>query len=156
MNRFFLLMMTGILTLTAFRLGECSPQKKKGDEFHLQALSQRIDATTSSMNREDHIDRLAEGFSVPLSVIDEKRQRGLRWGDITIELSIAQALFQRDPVHYATVADALFELDRQKVQSHHWRALARSLHVSLHDVLIMTAQSYNSLRSAGTIERTGL
>jgi hypothetical protein len=130
--------------------------KAKREEQQLRSLAARIDRNTRDMQQDNHTEMLAEEFHVPLSVIEEQRQKGQGWGNISITLAMAQALCQKDPVHYATPADALFEIQVVRAQSKNWRQVARDAGIPLKPVLIETAYSYRHQRAAGRTERASL
>ncbi len=132
------------------------PIKKVNPEAQLLALSKRIDAETLSLSRSSHIDILAEAFHTPLSVIEEARSKGASWGKITIELAMSERLVEKDPSHYATTADALYDLNRLRADYPSWGALAKSLHLPLKPILLSVARSYQDQLSSGRTEHASL
>jgi len=126
------------------------------EEQQLRAIGRRIDRNTRDIQQDNHTEMLAEEFHVPLSVIEEMRQKGQGWGNISIALAMAQSLCQKDPLHYATTGDALFQIQLVRAQSKNWRQVARGAGIPLQPVLWETAYSYRHQRSAGLTERASL
>lgn len=125
-------------------------------ERRLRSLAHRIDRNTRDIQSDNHTEMLAEEFHVPLSVIEEQRQKGEGWGNISIALAMAQSLCQKDPVHYATPADALFQIQLVRAQSKNWRQVAHNAGIPLQPVIIETAYSYRHQRAASQTERASL
>jgi len=162
MNRFFqssmiaLLIFPWVAPVRAHAEPPSHLAQKISNERRLRALAGRIDRDTAGIARTNHIELLADQFHVPLSVIEEMRQKGQRWGDITIQLAMAQSLCAKDPVHYGTPADALFQIQLTRAENKSWSRTARVSGLRLKPILIMTAQSYRSLKSSGQIEHAAL
>jgi hypothetical protein len=130
--------------------------KRPSPEHQLRILSKRIDRETQGLEQTSHVERLAGQFHTPLSVIEEMRQKGEGWGNITVQLAMAKVLNEKDPVHYATTSDALFQIQQIRANSKSWRSTAKAAGFPLHPVLIQTARSFSSLRNSGITERASL
>ena len=160
MNRFFQAFLAALLIfpiMVPAQAGAASRSAKKiTNEIRLRALARRIDRDTGGIARTNHIELLADQFHVPLSVIEEMRQKGQGWGEITIQLALAQSLCAKDPVHYGTTADALSQVQLTRAEKKSWSRTARASGLRLKPILILTARSYNGLKSSGRVEHAAL
>jgi hypothetical protein len=130
--------------------------KKVTAEHQLNALAKRIDKDSLILTRADHIDLLADQFHVPLSVIEDMRHQGQKWGNITIQLAMAESLSGRDPVHYATTADALSQIQTTHHEKKNWSRTASANGLHLKPILAMTVQSYKGIQANGRTERASI
>jgi hypothetical protein len=109
-------------------------QRKIGHSERTDRLIKRINQNTRSVDRMAYAEALASHFSAPLSSVEDLRGKRSA-GEVTVLLTMAQALSRRDPVHFATTGDALFEIDRQRALGKSWAAVAREAGLRMDDVL---------------------
>src|SRR5258708_39821278 len=93
------------LMLTLFLTVPVRAADADDDDMKVRTEEQRIDKEASTAPQK--IDALAKQFNVPASTVQDLRNKGQGWGEITIGLSMAQQLAKTDPKTFPTSSDAL-------------------------------------------------
>ncbi|MBI3333155.1 MAG: hypothetical protein HYZ93_03600 [Candidatus Omnitrophica bacterium] len=128
------------------------------DENQLEAREKEMDEAAPAAPKESKVDALAKQFNVPASTVDGMRDKGQGWGEISIELSMAQHLVKTDPKTYPTLNDALTKLDSMRADGRGWGNISKELGFKLGPVISDVKRAHQAtLRVANrsTTERTG-
>src|SRR6266496_674054 len=118
-----LLSALGVLLALSFAGGVRADSNE--DETRLQTAHKEIDNATSSGSQQARAEALAKQFQVPPSTVEELRNKRKRWGEVTIELAMAQQLNKMDPKSYPTLADALKRIDTLRAEHKGWGEIAK-------------------------------
>lgn len=134
------------------------------DEARLASVQQSIDQETTAKGQETQVQTLAQEFNVAPSVVEGLRANKRGWGEITIELAMAQRLAQSDPNTYPTLADALNKIEALRTEKMGWGKIAQTLGFKLGPVISAAERARHDLgtgaraeksRNAEKAERTG-
>src|SRR5689334_20896693 len=63
--------------------------KDRQEEQKLRALAKHIDGDSRNLSEDSHVQLLADQFDVPLTVIEDLRNQGQSWGNVTVILAMA-------------------------------------------------------------------
>src|SRR6185436_18929157 len=105
------------------------------DEGRLQAARADIDKETTAKGSANHVQALSKQFNVPANQIESMRTQKQGWGEITIQLSMAQHLTQTDPKTYPTMNDALAKIQTMRNDRMGWGKIAKDLGFKLGPVV---------------------
>ncbi len=105
------------------------------DDTKLQVEQQHIDKDKTEKTDDQKVDALAKQFSVPESTVQDLRNKGQGWGEITIGLATAQELAKTDPKTYPTLADALTKVESMRASGEGWGKIAKDLGFKLGPVV---------------------
>jgi hypothetical protein len=123
MKRSILLNALGVLLALSF--GGAVQADANEDEARLQTAHKEIDNAPSSGSQQARVETLAKQFKVPPSTVEELRNKQKGWGEVTIELAMAQQLNKTDPKAYPTFADALKRIDTLRAEHKGWGEIAK-------------------------------
>ena len=127
----------GVLLLGLLGLG--SPAivwaETEAEETQLKTEQQEIDNEAPAKTEQERIDALAKQFDVPASSVEELRNKGQGWGEVTIELSMAQHLSKTDPGTYPKLSDALTKIESLRSEGKGWGNISKELGFKLGPVI---------------------
>ncbi|WP_447972567.1 hypothetical protein [Nitrospira sp. Kam-Ns4a] len=126
------------------------------DEGRLQTTRAAIDSEAASKNSANRVQALSQRFNVPASQIETMQGQKQGWGEITIQLAMAQHLTKTDPTTYPTMTDALTKIQSMRNENMGWGRIAKELGFKLGPVVADVQQARQQL-VAGEVrqERTG-
>ena len=143
MKRSILLGALGVLLALSFvSTGQADSD---GDEARLQTAHKEIDNATSSGSQQARVEALAKQFKVPPSTVERLRDKRNGWGEVTIELAMAQQLNKTDPKSYPTFADALKRIDTLRAEHKGWGEIAKEQGFKLGPVISDVRQARQDL-----------
>jgi hypothetical protein len=105
------------------------------DEARMETIAKNIDKETSAKGQTTQLQVLAKEFQVSTSVIQELRANKQGWGEVTIELAMAQHLSQTDPKTYPTLASAVTKIESLRAEKMGWGKIAKDLGFKLGPVV---------------------
>ncbi|MEJ2366408.1 MAG: hypothetical protein P8017_17370 [Deltaproteobacteria bacterium] len=105
------------------------------DEMRLAAMQEEIDAEYPPGNYNSRVGDLARLFQIDPATVNELRNSGQGWGEITIELSIADHLFKQDPPAFLTFGDALDRVIDLRASGEGWGRIAQDLGLKLGPII---------------------
>ena len=105
------------------------------DEARLQTVGKSIDQENAQKADSLKVQALAKQFDVPPATIEDLRNKRQGWGNVTIELAMAQRLAQTDPATYPTLNDALQKIDAMRADKMGWGKIGKELGVKLGPVV---------------------
>jgi hypothetical protein len=114
----------GLAVMLALSLVSGIQAYAEDDDARLQAQQKDIDKATPA-SQQARVDTLAKQFQVPASTVEDLQSKRHGWGQVTIELAMAQELSKTDPKTYPTVADALKRIDTLRDEHIGWGRIAK-------------------------------
>lgn len=128
------------------------------DEGRLQAANVAIDKDAASKGSAIQVQTLSKQFHVPSSQIESMRAQKQGWGEITIQLAMAQHLTQTAPQTYPSMNDALAKIETLRNEHMGWGKIATDLGFKLGPVVRDAEQARHDLakdlRAARTEQAT--
>jgi hypothetical protein len=107
----------------------------KTDEASLQTLQDALDREMSGQVSEwitlAQVETVAREFRVSPSLVQELQGSRQLWGEVAIELAMAQTLSKTNKRWYPTVPEALKRVQYLRGQSRTWGSLAKELGIPL-------------------------
>jgi len=91
---------------------------------------------------------LAAQFNVPEKTVDDLRAKGLGWGEVTIDLAMAQKLSSANPKLYPTMADALNKIASLRASGEGWGKIAKDLGFKLGPVVSAAHHAVRDMHAA--------
>jgi len=123
------------LLLVSQTLAGTAEGQPKADEASLQTLQDALDREMSDQVSEwiamVQVETVAREFRVPPSLVQELQGSRQPWGEVTVELAMAQTLTKTNNKWYPTVPDALKRVQHLRSQSRTWGSLAKELGITL-------------------------
>jgi gas vesicle protein len=105
------------------------------EEAEINAIQQNMDKNAAMGPDQDHAQALAQQFNIPASEVERLRNDGQGWGEIKIELSMAQHLVKTDPQTYPTFSDALKRVEEERDLGKGWGKISDDLGFKLGPVI---------------------
>ncbi len=105
------------------------------DEARLVSIQEDIDAENPPVNCNARVKDLARQFQVDPATINDLRITGQGWGEISIELCIADHLSKLDPQTFPTMGDALDRVRSLRASGEGWGRIAQDLGFKLGPVV---------------------
>lgn len=105
------------------------------EEGRLQAANAAIDKDAVSKGAAVQVQTLSQQFNVPSSQIESMRANKQGWGEITIQLAMAQHLTQTDPKTYPSMNDAQAKIQTLRNERMGWGKIAKDLGFKLGPVV---------------------
>lgn len=123
------------------------------DESRLEKVQRSIDQEAAK-GQATPAQTLANEFSVAPSVVQGLHANKQGWGEVTIELTMAQRLTQSDPKTYPTMADALNKVEALRAEKMGWGKIAQTLGFKLGPVISSAERArHNLTRESRASER---
>lgn len=121
------------------------------DDGRAQATQTAIDKDAASTKGSAiQVQTLSKQFNVPPSQIESMRAQKQGWGEITIQLAMAQHLTQTDPKTYPTMNDALAKIQSMRSDHMGWGKIAKDLGFKLGPVVSAAERTRHELVAQGT------
>lgn len=124
------------------------------DEARLAKVQQSIDQETAAKGQATQVQTLAKEFNVAPSAVEGLRANKQGWGEITIELAMAQHLAQGDPKTYPTLADALNKIESLRAEKMGWGKIAQTLGFKLGPVISAAERARHDLGTGMRAEKS--
>jgi hypothetical protein len=105
------------------------------DEARLETVHKDIDKETAQKGQNIQVQVLAKEFNVSPSVVEGLRAQKQGWGEVTIQLAMAQHLSLTDPTTYPTLASALTKIESLRAEKMGWGKIAKDLGFKLGPVV---------------------
>lgn len=136
----------GVLLMTFLFTGTVWAQLS-ADEARLQAAQGAIDSEASTGAAKSKVDVLARQFQVPTSVVEDLRNKKQGWGEITIQLAMAQHLSSTDPQTYPALTDALTQIEALRGDGKGYGNIAKELGFKLGPVISEVQRARQEFRA---------
>ena len=120
--------------------------RNDADEARLITVQKEIDSSATAPGQTTQVQTLAKQFNVAPSVVQDLHAEKQGWGEITIELAMAQRLAQTDPNAYPTLMDALTRIETLRAEKTGWGKIAKDLGFKLGPVVSAAQHARNELR----------
>jgi len=137
---------TLLLGLASMTLVASPSRAMDADETRLDSEAQQIDKDKDAGTDAQKIDRLAKQFKVPESTVQNLRNQGQGWGEVTIGLSMAQKLSASDPKTYPMTSDALVKVESLRSSGEGWGKIAKDLGFKLGPVVSAAHHAHHEMR----------
>jgi len=108
---------------------------QSADEVRLVAMQEEIDTENPTVVYTSRAEDLARQFQVDPSTVNELRNSGQGWGEITIELSMADRISKLDPQTFPTMGDAINRVSALRASGEGWGRIAQDLGFKLGPVI---------------------
>lgn len=105
------------------------------DDVKLRVVQQELDEDAAGRAQKTHADALANQFKVEPSVVESLRTSRQGWGEIAIQLGLAQELVKTNPKTYPAMTEALQKVRNLRTQKMDWGAIAEELGFTLGPVV---------------------
>ena len=105
------------------------------DEEKIVTVQHELDEDNSNLSNEVRVESIAQRFEMDATVVRDLRESGQGWGEINIELSMANYLHNIDPDTYMTKYDALDRISALRDEGRGWGEIAQSLGFKLGPVI---------------------
>ena len=119
-----------LVLITSYQVKAQSP-----DEARLTVIQQEIDAENPPVNYDSRVKDLARRFEVDPDRVNNLRSSGQGWGEITIELSMADHISKLDPQTFPTIGDAVDHIGSLRASGEGWGRIAQDLGFKLGPVI---------------------
>ena len=116
------------------------------DEAQLETIRKDLDKDLTARAETDKIQSLARQFDVSPDVVQGLRAKKQGWGNVTIELAMAQEFSKTDPNTYPKLTDALQHIESLRAQKMGWGRIAKELGFKLGPVVSAAQHVRNELR----------
>ena len=116
------------------------------DEAQLETIRKDLDKDLTARAETDKIQSLARQFDVSPDVVQDLRAKKQGWGNVTIELAMAQEFSKTDPNTYPKLTDALQHIESLRAQKMGWGRIAKELGFKLGPVVSAAQHVRNELR----------
>ena len=124
------------------------------DEAQLETIRKDIDKDWTKTEQPNRVQSLATQFNVDPGVVETLRGKKQGWGNVTIELAMAQHLTQTDANTYPSMTEALNKIDSLRSQKMGWGKIANYLGFKLGPVISAAQHVRNELRRESRPEKT--
>jgi hypothetical protein len=115
------------------------------DEATLEATAKTIDQDSANKGHAKHVATLARQFQLTPEEIQELRAKKQGWGEITIQLAMAQHLSTTDATTYPTLQSALVKIESLRGEKMGYGNIAKELGFKLGPVVNDAKQVRNEL-----------
>ena len=116
------------------------------DEARVQAMQRETDNDVVKRGQQKHIELLSKQFQLPGSEIEKLRNGGQGWGEVTIQLALADKLVKTDPTNYPNLNVALERIGTLRNDGEGWGNISKELGFKLGPVVSDARHSMNELR----------
>ena len=129
-------------------LGNGGPVKAQSqtDEARMQTLQQEADKDALKRGQNAHAELLAKQFQLPASEVQKLRNSGQGWGEVTIQLALADKLVKTDSTNYPNLNAALERIGTLRNDGMGWGNISKELGFKLGPVVSDVRHSLNDLR----------
>lgn len=105
------------------------------DEARLIAVQEKIDEENPPVNYSSRVEDLARQFQIDPARVNDLRNSGQGWGEITIELSMAEHLTKLDPQNSLTMGEAVDRIGALRAGGEGWGRIAQDLGFKLGPII---------------------
>ena len=117
------------------------------EETELQRVKQQLDMETGVRSSDKHAETLAKQFQVEVKTVEQLRVSKQGWGEIAIQMSLAQELVKTDPKTYPTMTEALQKVGDLRAQGSGWGSIAKDLGFKLGPIVSEMRHVRNEMRA---------
>jgi multidrug efflux pump subunit AcrA (membrane-fusion protein) len=107
----------------------------QADEATIEATAKAIDKDTANKGQSAKVDALARQFRLSPIEIQDLRAKKQGWGEVTIQLAMAQHLSQSNPTTYPTIQSALAKVEALRAEKMGYGNIAKELGFKLGPVV---------------------
>ncbi len=116
-------------------ISPCQVKAQSPDEARLVTIQQEIDAENPPVTYNSRVEDLARQFQLEPVRVNDLRNSGQGWGEITIELSMAEHLTRLDPRNFPAIGDAVDRISALRADGEGWGRIAQDLGFKLGPVI---------------------
>lgn len=135
----------GLLFGWSSAAGAADPTPAETEAEELNAAAREVDQTSAPESARS--EAVARQFNVDSSVVQGMRNRGQGWGEITIQLAMAEHLANTEPATYPTSADARTRVEELRREGKGWGAIAKELGFKLGPVISDVKQTHQRVQT---------
>jgi hypothetical protein len=132
------------LSIVVLLLAQVTWAQSGSEEQQIQAMQTDVDA--SKAGQKAHTEMLGKQFQLAPSEIEQLRNAGQGWGEVTIRLAMADKLLKADPAKYPTMQAALDQIGTLRSEGKGWGQIAKELGFKLGPVVSEVRHALNDLR----------
>jgi hypothetical protein len=136
------------VTVMMLTLGNGGPVQAQSqtDEARMKTMQQEADQDALKRGQTAHAELLAKQFQLPTSEVEKLRSSGQGWGEVTIQLALADKLVKTDPTNYPNLNVALERIGSLRNDGMGWGNISKELGFKLGPVVSDVRHSLNDLR----------
>ena len=116
------------------------------DEVRMQTMQREADEDALKRGPNKHAELLAKQFQMPTSEIEKLRASRQGWGEVTIQLALADKLVKTDPTNYPNLNVALERIGSLRNDGKGWGNISKELGFKLGPVVSDVKHSLSDLR----------
>lgn len=128
---------------------QAQPTAAEAESETLEAEGREMDRAAPAASEPTRAEAIAKEFNVESSAVQGMRNTGHGWGEITIQLAMAEHLAKRDPATYPTTAEALTRVDGLRRDGKGWGAISNELGFKLGPVISDVKRTHQTVRGSG-------
>jgi hypothetical protein len=132
--------------------------QSQNDEARMKTLQQEAEKDALKRGQTAHAELLARQFQLPASEVEKLRSSGQGWGEVTIQLALADKLVKADPTNYPNLNVALQQIGTMRNDGMGWGNISKELGFKLGPVVSDVKHSLKDLRTEefknGKIDKT--
>ncbi|MBI3546902.1 MAG: hypothetical protein HY081_10020 [Gammaproteobacteria bacterium] len=129
-----------------FALGFSVWIRAEADEARMQGVQKEIDGQAASARQNIQIQTLTREFKIESELIAELYSSQIGWGELTVELAMAQHLAHTDPKTYPDFIAALKKIGSLRGRRMNWNKIAKNLGFKLGPAISAAEHARNELR----------
>lgn len=145
--------LVGSLLAGLILCGQALAEEAQPEEKELAQTQQEMDQELAKTGQEKQAENLAQKYNVEPQTIQRMRDQRQGWGEISIQLALAQQLSRTDPGKYPTTADALKRVEGLRGEGKGYGVISKELGFKLGPVVSDVKRSRDTLRAASRVER---
>jgi hypothetical protein len=124
-----------------------------GDDATIEATAKAIDKETANKGQALRMEALSRQFRLTPEEIQDMRAKKQGWGEVTIQLAMAQQLSQSNPTTYPTIQSALTKIESLRADKMGYGKIAKDLGFKLGPVVSDAKHVRNELAQELRAER---
>jgi hypothetical protein len=105
------------------------------DDAQVEATAKAIDKDTAGKGQALRTEALSKQFGLKPEEIQDMRAKKQGWGEVTVQLAMAQHLSQSDPTTYPTLQSALTKIESMRADKMGYGKIAKELGFKLGPVV---------------------
>lgn len=142
--------MIGLLVAGLMGPGAALAEDPATEEAQVNDTQEQIDREAMQGADTSRVEKIAKQYDVPATTVERLRASGHGWGEISIQLAMAQHLAKTQSSTYPTTGDALTKVETLRAEGKGWGAAAKELGFKLGPVVSETRRTREQLRPAAT------
>ena len=146
MHRKSIVLLFVSVMLVAFGSGGLVQAQSQTDEVRMQTMQREADEDALKRGPNKHAELLAKQFQLPTSEVQQLRSSKQGWGEVTIQLALADKLVKTDPTNYPNRNVALDRIGTMRNDGMGWGNISKELGFKLGPVVSDVKHSLSDLR----------